>query len=110
MPSLFDPLRVGDLTLPNRVLLAPLTRSRAGDSRIPNELMAQYYRQRASAGLILTEATSIAAMGVGYAATPGIWSALNSVHARHRMSRQPRGGIWPGEAAWRPRPGSKRAR
>jgi 2,4-dienoyl-CoA reductase-like NADH-dependent reductase (Old Yellow Enzyme family) len=74
MASLFDPLRVGDLTLPNRVLLAPLTRSRAGDSRIPNELMAQYYRQRAGAGLILTEATSVSAMGVGYAATPGIWS------------------------------------
>jgi 2,4-dienoyl-CoA reductase-like NADH-dependent reductase (Old Yellow Enzyme family) len=74
MPSLFDPLKVGDLTLPNRILMAPLTRSRAGDSRVPNELMAQYYRQRASAGLILSEATSVTAMGVGYAATPGIWS------------------------------------
>lgn len=74
MPSLFDPLQVGDLTLPNRILMAPLTRSRAGASRVPNELMALYYRQRASAGLIVSEATSVAAMGVGYADTPGIWS------------------------------------
>jgi 2,4-dienoyl-CoA reductase-like NADH-dependent reductase (Old Yellow Enzyme family) len=74
MSSLFDPMRLGDLTLPNRILMAPLTRSRAGASRVPNELMAQYYRQRASAGLIISEATSVAAMGVGYADTPGIWS------------------------------------
>src|ERR1700749_5265868 len=75
MTSLFDPLKVGDLTLPNRILMAPLTRSRAGSSRVPNDLMAQYYRQRASAGLILSEATSVTALGVGYADTPGIWSA-----------------------------------
>jgi 2,4-dienoyl-CoA reductase-like NADH-dependent reductase (Old Yellow Enzyme family) len=74
MPSLFDPLKVGDLTLPNRILMAPLTRSRAGTARVPNELMAQYYRQRASAGLIVSEATSVTPMGVGYAGTPGIWS------------------------------------
>jgi 2,4-dienoyl-CoA reductase-like NADH-dependent reductase (Old Yellow Enzyme family) len=74
MPSLFDALKIGDLTLPNRIWMAPLTRSRAGAGRIPNELMAQYYRQRASAGLIVTEATSVTAMGVGYADTPGIWS------------------------------------
>jgi 2,4-dienoyl-CoA reductase-like NADH-dependent reductase (Old Yellow Enzyme family) len=74
MPSLFDPLQVGDLRLPNRILMAPLTRSRAGASRTPNELMAQYYQQRASAGLILSEATSVTPMGVGYADTPGIWS------------------------------------
>jgi 2,4-dienoyl-CoA reductase-like NADH-dependent reductase (Old Yellow Enzyme family) len=74
LPSLFDPLRVGDLTLPNRILMAPLTRSRAGANRIPNELMAEYYRQRATAGLIIAEATSVTPMGVGYADTPGIWS------------------------------------
>jgi len=74
MPSLFDPLQVGDLILPNRILMAPLTRSRAGASRVPNELMAHYYRQRASAGLIVSEATSVTPMGVGYADTPGIWS------------------------------------
>ena len=74
MPSLFDPLRVGDLTLPNRILMAPLTRSRAGNTRTPNALMAEYYRQRASAGLILSEATAVTPQGVGYADTPGIWS------------------------------------
>ncbi|MGH8200135.1 MAG: alkene reductase [Steroidobacteraceae bacterium] len=75
MPSLFDPLPVGDLLLPNRILMAPLTRSRAGVSRIPNALMAQYYTQRASAGLIVSEATVVTPMGIGYADTPGIWSA-----------------------------------
>jgi 2,4-dienoyl-CoA reductase-like NADH-dependent reductase (Old Yellow Enzyme family) len=74
MASLFDPLQVGVLRLPNRILMAPLSRSRAGASRTPNELMAQYYQQRASAGLILSEATSVTPMGVGYADTPGIWS------------------------------------
>jgi 2,4-dienoyl-CoA reductase-like NADH-dependent reductase (Old Yellow Enzyme family) len=74
MTTLFDPLRVGDLMLPNRILMAPLTRSRAGVTRTPNALMAQYYRQRASAGLILSEATAVTPQGVGYADTPGIWS------------------------------------
>lgn len=75
MPSLLDPIQVGDLSLPNRVFMAPLTRSRAGASRVPNDLMREYYVQRASAGLILSEATSVTPMGVGYADTPGIWSA-----------------------------------
>jgi 2,4-dienoyl-CoA reductase-like NADH-dependent reductase (Old Yellow Enzyme family) len=73
-PGLFDPLTVGDLVLPNRILMAPLTRCRAGASRVPNAMMAEYYTQRASAGLILTEATIVSAMGAGYAGTPGIWS------------------------------------
>jgi 2,4-dienoyl-CoA reductase-like NADH-dependent reductase (Old Yellow Enzyme family) len=75
MPTLFDPLEVGDLHLPNRIIMAPLTRSRAGAERIPNALMASYYAQRASAGLILSEATVVSPMGIGYADTPGIWSA-----------------------------------
>jgi 2,4-dienoyl-CoA reductase-like NADH-dependent reductase (Old Yellow Enzyme family) len=75
MPSLFDPLTVGDLTVPNRIFMAPLTRSRAGAERIPNRLMAQYYAQRASAGLIVSEATVVSPMGIGYADTPGIWSS-----------------------------------
>lgn len=75
MPSLFDPIQLGDLALPNRIFMAPLTRARAdGAGRVPNALMAQYYAQRASAGLILSEATSISPQGVGYANTPGIWS------------------------------------
>jgi 2,4-dienoyl-CoA reductase-like NADH-dependent reductase (Old Yellow Enzyme family) len=75
MDTLFSPLRLGDLNLPNRIVLAPLTRSRAGASRIPNALMAEHYRQRASAGLMLTEATIVSPQGAGYADTPGIWSA-----------------------------------
>lgn len=74
MKNLFTPIQVGDLTLPNRILMSPLTRSRAGVNRIPNAMMAQYYSDRASAGLIISEATSICPMGVGYADTPGIWS------------------------------------
>jgi hypothetical protein len=75
MTSLFDPITLGSLSLKNRIIMAPLTRSRAGVSRIPNDLMAQYYAQRAQAGLILTEATSVHPMGIGYANTPGIWSS-----------------------------------
>jgi len=75
MTTLFDPITVGEIALPNRIIMAPLTRARAiGGGRVPNALMAQYYVQRASAGLILSEATSVTAQGVGYADTPGIWS------------------------------------
>src|SRR3954468_6029597 len=75
MTSIFDPITIGDLHLPNRVIMAPLTRARAvGGGRVPNALMAEYYVQRASAGLILSEATSVTPQGVGYADTPGIWS------------------------------------
>ncbi len=74
MPTLLDPLVVGEWQLPNRVVLAPLTRTRASAGRVPNAMMAEYYRQRSGAGLILTEATSVTPMGVGYPDTPGIWS------------------------------------
>ena len=72
MPSLFDPIVVGDLALPNRVLMAPLTRLRADlPGHIPNALMVDYYAQRASAGLILTEATPVTRWGVGYEGRAG---------------------------------------
>jgi len=75
MSVLFTPINLGSIGLKNRIIMAPLTRSRAvGEKRIPNSLMAKYYEQRASAGLIISEATSIMPMGVGYADTPGIWS------------------------------------
>jgi len=75
MTTLFDPIKIGAFALPNRIVMAPLTRARAvGAGRVPNALMAEYYAQRASAGLILSEATSVTPMGVGYADTPGIWS------------------------------------
>jgi 2,4-dienoyl-CoA reductase-like NADH-dependent reductase (Old Yellow Enzyme family) len=75
MTTLFDPIKIGDLQLANRIIMAPLTRSRAiGDGRVPNALMTEYYVQRASAGLIISEATAVSPHGVGYADTPGIWS------------------------------------
>jgi 2,4-dienoyl-CoA reductase-like NADH-dependent reductase (Old Yellow Enzyme family) len=74
MTSLFDPIQVGALTLPNRIIMSPLTRSRSGVTRIPNALMKEYYIQRSSSGLIISEATAVSPMGVGYADTPGIWS------------------------------------
>ena len=74
MPTLFDPLQLGDVTLPNRIIMAPLTRCRASAGRVPNALMAEYYAERASAGMILSEATAVTPMGVGYPDTPGIWS------------------------------------
>ncbi|WP_120995610.1 alkene reductase [Stutzerimonas urumqiensis] len=75
MTTLFDPITIGDLELPNRIIMAPLTRCRAEPGRVPGDLMVEYYTQRADAGLIISEATSVTPMGVGYPDTPGIWSA-----------------------------------
>jgi N-ethylmaleimide reductase len=73
MPSsLFDPISVGEMTLPHRIAMAPLTRSRAGPGNVPGDIAVEYYRQRASAALIITEATQISQQGQGYAWTPGI--------------------------------------
>jgi 2,4-dienoyl-CoA reductase-like NADH-dependent reductase (Old Yellow Enzyme family) len=72
--TLFQPLKMGALTLRNRIVMAPLTRCRSSEGRVPNELMAEYYGQRSGFGMILSEATSVDAMGVGYPNTPGIWS------------------------------------
>lgn len=74
MSRLLEPVQLGEFFLPNRILMAPLTRCRASNRRVPNELMRDYYVQRASAGLIISEATSVTPMGVGYPDTPGIWS------------------------------------
>lgn len=74
MPTLFDVVKIGALELNNRIIMAPLTRMRAVDGRSPGPLTKAYYVQRASAGLILTEATSVSPQGVGYPNTPGIWS------------------------------------
>ena len=75
MPSLFDPIRIGDIALANRVVMAPLTRNRAGPGQVPSALAVEYYRQRASAGLIISEATQVCPAGQGYLDTPGIHSA-----------------------------------
>jgi len=74
MPSLFDPIQLGAITAPNRLLMAPLTRGRATREHVPTPLMAEYYAQRASAGLIITEATGISRQGLGWPFAPGLWS------------------------------------
>jgi N-ethylmaleimide reductase len=74
MPSLFDPVRLGAIEAPNRILMAPLTRGRATSDHVPTPIMAEYYAQRATAGLIITEATGISQEGLGWPFAPGIWS------------------------------------
>ena len=76
MHSLLDPIRIGDMELPNRVIMAPLTRLRGTPDHVPTVLMAEYYTQRANAGLIISEGIPVVAQGVGYANVPGIWSPL----------------------------------
>lgn len=90
--DLFQPIELGPLTLANRIVMAPLTRSRAGDGGVPTEMNAEYYAQRATAGLIISEATNISPQARGYAFTPGIYTdaqvagwrlVTQAVHARH---------------------------
>ncbi|WP_439953333.1 oxidoreductase, partial [Escherichia coli] len=72
--SLFDPIRLGAIEAPNRILMAPLTRGRATSEHVPAPIMAEYYAQRAGAGLILSEATGITQEGLGWPYAPGLWS------------------------------------
>lgn len=74
MPTLFDPLKIGDIELDNRIIMSPMTRSRADDEGIQPSYAASYYGQRASAGLIITEATNVSPMAKGYVRTPGIYT------------------------------------
>lgn len=74
MTDLFSPLQLGPLTLPNRIFMAPLTRGRATREAVPTSLMVEYYRQRAGAGLIITEATGISRQGLGWPWAPGLWN------------------------------------
>jgi len=73
--SLFDQLTMGELKLKNRIAMAPMTRGRAGETRVANEIMAEYYFQRSSAGLLITEATVVSAQGIGWMDSPGIYTA-----------------------------------
>ena len=91
MTTLFSPLQAGELALPNRIVMAPLTRARAGRTHVPNELMVEYYAQRASAGLLITEATMIAADGCAFTGEGGLYDeatvagwrrVTDAVHAR----------------------------
>lgn len=74
MPTLFDPIQLGAIAAPNRILMAPLTRGRSTDDHVPTPIMVDYYRQRAGAGLIITEATGISREGLGWPNAPGIWT------------------------------------
>ena len=91
MTKLYDSLKIGNLELKNRIIMAPMTRSRADDAGVQTEIVTEYYRQRASAGLVITEATNVSAMAKGYVRTPGIYTAeqieswlkvASAVHAR----------------------------
>ena len=83
MTTLFTPIRFGDIQAANRIAMAPLTRNRAGTGQVPTALMATYYAQRASAGLIVTEATQISPEGQGYLDTPGIYNSAQVAAWRH---------------------------
>ena len=75
MPSLFDPIQLGAIHAPNRILMAPLTRGRATREHVPTPIMVEYYTQRAAAGLIISEATGMSRQGLGWPYAPGIWTA-----------------------------------
>ena len=104
MAALFESLKLGSLELPNRILMAPLTRARAGREGVPNELMAAYYAQRAGAGLIISEATGISREGLGWPALPGFGTRRRSRDGRRsptqstaiRAESSPSCGIWAG--------------
>ncbi len=90
MPSLFDPITLGAVDAPNRIIMAPLTRGRADKDAVPTDMMVEYYTQRASAGLIISEATGISREGLGWPFAPGLWTdaqvaawkpVTDSVHA-----------------------------
>ena len=83
--TLFTPTRLGAIEVGNRIAMAPLTRNRAIDGRVPNPLAVQYYEQRASAGLIIAEATQISPLGQGYLDTPGIYSQ-EQIDAWHKVT------------------------
>jgi len=74
LPSLFDPIAFGAISAPNRILMAPLTRGRATDDHVPTPIMADYYSQRAGAGLLISEATGISREGLGWPNAPGLWT------------------------------------
>ena len=74
MPDLFTPIELGSIALPNRIVMAPLTRARSNRDGVPNAMMAEYYVQRASAGLIISEATGISREGLGWPNAPGLWN------------------------------------
>lgn len=85
MADLFSPIKIGSTELKNRIVMAPMTRNRAGEGNVPTPLAVTYYEQRAEAGLIITEATQISPQGVGYPKTPGIHTS-DQIHAWRRVT------------------------
>src|SRR6476659_8248002 len=83
---LFHPFRLHDLTLQNRIVLSPMTRGRAGADRLPNRLMAEYYAQRGSAGLLITEGVTISEEANGWSESPGIYSDQMTEAWKHTTS------------------------
>ena len=75
MPSLFDPITLGDIQAANRIVMAPLTRGRSTDAHVPTPIMVDYYRQRATAGLLISEGTGVSRLGMGWPKAPGLWTA-----------------------------------
>jgi 2,4-dienoyl-CoA reductase-like NADH-dependent reductase (Old Yellow Enzyme family) len=100
MPSLFDAIDLGAIHAPNRILMAPLTRARASREHVPTPIMADYYAQRAAAGLIISEATGISSEGLGWPFAPGLWSAAQVeawkpvVEAVHRAGGRIVAQLW----------------
>ena len=91
---LFQPFRLPDLTLPNRIVLSPMTRGRAGAARLPNQLTAEYYAQRSSAGLLITEATTISEEANGWNESPGIYTDEMTEGWKHTTSAvHEKGGV-----------------
>ena len=88
--NLFTPIRIGAVEAPNRIFMAPLTRCRAAAGNVPVELNALYYTQRATAGLIITEATSVSPRGFGYPNTPGIFTEAQPVRTARPAVRRRR--------------------
>jgi hypothetical protein len=74
MTTLFDPIQLGDIAAKNRILMAPLTRGRSTDDHVPTDIMIDYYRQRAGAGVIITEGTGVSRLGLGWPNAPGLWT------------------------------------
>src|SRR3546814_16865413 len=86
--DLFTPVTIGNIELKNRIIMAPLTRNRAGPGNVPHDLNAEYYAQRASAGLLITEATPVSEMGHGYPATPGIHTKEQARSEERRVGKE----------------------
>ena len=106
MPSLFDPVTLGDIECANRILMAPCTRGRARKDGVPTDIMIEYYAQRASAGLLISEGTGISSEGLGWPFAPGIWTDAQTegwkpvTAAVHEAGGRIICQLWPSSPNW----------